>query len=205
VCFPPCVLWGVLSWPRILRGLGRAAQAIDAFNAANKWKKRGICMVPMRYSIQPGMTAGPPVTLGVSSDGSVDVHHTGIELGQGLSTKVAQMIAVTLGIPIAQVSLHAVTTDVTPNPRVTGGSSTSETQAEAARLACEEIKSRLAGLKRRLTDAECEAHPMGAWPAKPAGEAPSWGMICALANTSGTEGLPDSYGAAGFVPSVLCI
>ena len=46
---------------------------------------------------------------------------------------------------------------------------------------------------------------MGAWPAKPAGEAPSWGMICALANTNGFEGLPDSYGAAGFVPSCASI
>ena len=61
---------------------------VDAFNNANRWKKRGIAMSPMRYGLGHGHVAGSNCTINVhASDGSVEVFHSGQEMGQGLTTK----------------------------------------------------------------------------------------------------------------------
>ena len=68
--------------------------AVDAFNAANRWRKRGLCLMPTKYGItaQYRITA----TVQVHADGTVAVTHGGSEIGQGIHTKVAQVVASTL-------------------------------------------------------------------------------------------------------------
>ena len=65
--------------------------AVDAFNAANRWRKRGLCLMPTKYGItaQYRITA----TVQVHADGTVAVTHGGSEIGQGIHTKVAQAVA----------------------------------------------------------------------------------------------------------------
>ena len=145
--------------------------AVEEFNAANKWKKRGISMVPMRYGLSHGLNAGTTCLVSIhASDGTVDVHHGGTEIGQGLTTKIQQMVAVTLGCDFDKIFVHATNTAVLPNMGITGGSTTSETCCEAARIACEELNSRLARLKDKMTRESEDGKP------------PAFGPLVAAAN-----------------------
>lgn len=97
----------------------RRKAEIAAFNASSKWVKRGISMIPIRYSHSQGINGGTTCLVNIhGSDSSgpvVQVHHGGVEMGQGLSLKVQQMVAVTLGVPMASVFVHGTSTNVTPN------------------------------------------------------------------------------------------
>ena len=68
--------------------------AVQTFNTANRWKKRGLAMVPMRYDHNLGLWTGLKYNCLISvygADGSVSVSHNGIEMGQGINTKVTQL------------------------------------------------------------------------------------------------------------------
>lgn len=68
-----------------------------------------------------------PATVAIyQGDGSVAVTHGGIEMGQGINTKVAQVAAFTLGVPLESVIIRPSSTNAAPNAIVTGGSMTSE-------------------------------------------------------------------------------
>ncbi|CAN6203596.1 unnamed protein product [Urochloa humidicola] len=69
-------------------------ESIKKFNSSNKWKKRGISCVPLIFKAQP---RGAPGRVSVLNDGSVVVEVGGIEIGQGLWTKVQQATAFALG------------------------------------------------------------------------------------------------------------
>lgn len=98
---------------------------IDAFNAANRWRKRGIAIVPMQYWLEYFGQLNAIVSV-FAGDGTVSVTHGGIEMGQGMNTKVAQVTAFALGIPLEKVSVKPSTSLTSPNAIVTGGSMTSE-------------------------------------------------------------------------------
>lgn len=98
---------------------------VDDFNAANRWRKRGIAVVPMRYPLTYFGTH--TVFVGVyHSDGTVSVSHTGCECGQGINTKVSQVVARELGIPLDMVSVRTATNTMFPNAFLTGGSVASD-------------------------------------------------------------------------------
>ena len=59
-------------------------------------------------------------------DGSVSVAHNGIEMGQGINTKVAQCVAFELGIDVSMVKIKPVTNLTNPNGSITGGSAGTE-------------------------------------------------------------------------------
>lgn len=59
-------------------------------------------------------------------DGSVAVTVGGIEMGQGLNTKVAQTVALVLGVPMDKISIKPQNSLTAPNAICTGGSSGSE-------------------------------------------------------------------------------
>ena len=82
-------------------------------------------------------------------DGTVEVSIGGVELGQGINTKVAQVVAYTLGIPLEDVAIAITSTTKTPDNSNTGGSGTSECCARAAQVACEELNARLAPFKAK--------------------------------------------------------
>ena len=123
---------------------------VDEFNSTNRWKKRGIAMSPLRYGFGHGHVAGSNVTINVhASDGSVEVFHTGHEMGQGLTTKIALTISMGLNIPMELIYVHGTNTSVIPNDTVSGGSTTSEAVCRAADLACEELLKRLEPFKTK--------------------------------------------------------
>ncbi|HET6439189.1 MAG TPA: xanthine dehydrogenase molybdopterin binding subunit, partial [Anaeromyxobacter sp.] len=121
-------------------------EAIRAFNAESPVVKRGIALTPVKFGISFTTTflnqAGALVH--VYTDGSVHLNHGGVEMGQGLFVKVAQVVADELGLPLERVQLTATTTEKVPNTPATAASSGSDMNGKAAQAAARAIKSRLA-------------------------------------------------------------
>jgi xanthine dehydrogenase/oxidase len=72
----------------------------DSFNKSNRWRKRGVALTPVKYGIGwDGANYGVLVNIN-SGDGTVMISHSGIEMGQGIDTKVAQCAAEILKCPL---------------------------------------------------------------------------------------------------------
>ena len=80
----------------------------------------------------------------VYTDGSVLVNHGGTEMGQGLNTKVAQVVAHELGLPLHRVRCTATDTQKVANTSATAASTGSDLNGKAAQDAARQIKQRLA-------------------------------------------------------------
>jgi xanthine dehydrogenase large subunit len=121
-------------------------KACDAFNASHQFRKRGIGLVPVKYGI--GFTAtflnqGNALVY-VYTDGSVSVTHGGIEMGQGLYTKVEKIVAKTLGILDEQVTCESTNTKRIGCVASTAASTGTDLNGEAARLAASQIRETMA-------------------------------------------------------------
>ena len=120
--------------------------AISAWNAKNSILQRGIALTPVKFGISFTATlfnqAGALVH--VYTDGTVQVNHGGTEMGQGLNTKVAQIVADELGVPLAQVQVTASDTSKVPNASATAASSGTDLNGRAAQYAAQKVRSNLA-------------------------------------------------------------
>ena len=107
--------------------------------------KRGIALTPVKFGISFNAThfnqAGALVH--VYTDGSVLLNHGGTEMGQGLYTKVAQVVAEELQIDLARVRTSATDTSKVPNTSATAASSGTDLNGKAAQAAARTIKERL--------------------------------------------------------------
>uniref|UniRef100_A0A182R8Q6 FAD-binding PCMH-type domain-containing protein n=1 Tax=Anopheles funestus TaxID=62324 RepID=A0A182R8Q6_ANOFN len=130
-------------------------KTIDDFNAKNRWRKRGIAMVPMQYPLVHFGALHAQVSI-YAKDGTVSISHGGIEVGQGINTKAAQVAAFTLGIPLEKISIKPTTSMTSPNAAMTGGSMTSEVVCLAVIKACEILNTRLQPIKNELKNAPWE-------------------------------------------------
>eukprot|EP00095_Tigriopus_kingsejongensis_P005797 maker-scaffold88_size394946-snap-gene-2.26 protein:Tk05797 transcript:maker-scaffold88_size394946-snap-gene-2.26-mRNA-1 annotation:"hypothetical protein DAPPUDRAFT_313254" len=123
---------------------------IQEFNQSNHWKKRGMALVPVRYRHNYFGTKYHVHISIYAGDGTVAVSHGGIEMGQGINTKVAQVVARELDIPVDLIKVKPTCNLIAPNNSVTGGSMGSECCASAAELACKELKERMKKVKDSL-------------------------------------------------------
>ncbi|EDW38594.1 GL11937 [Drosophila persimilis] len=122
---------------------------IIAYNKENRWRKRGLGLAIMEY--QMGYFGQYPATVAIyHSDGTVVVSHGGIEMGQGMNTKISQVVAHSLGIPMQMVRIEASETINGANAMGTGGSVGSESLCYAVRKACATLNSRLEAVKEEL-------------------------------------------------------
>ena len=123
-------------------------EAIRAFNKGSECVKRGIALTPVKFGIAFTTTflnqAGALVHL--YTDGSVHLNHGGVEMGQGVLLKVAQVVADELGVPLERVIITPTTTDKVPNTSATAASSGADLNGKAAQVAARAIKERLRGL-----------------------------------------------------------
>ena len=121
-------------------------EAIAAWNAANPVLKRGLAITPVKFGISFTATlfnqAGALVH--VYTDGSVQVNHGGTEMGQGLHTKVAQIVADELGVPLHRVLVTASDTSKVPNASATAASSGTDLNGRAAQFAARNVRDNLA-------------------------------------------------------------
>ena len=121
-------------------------QDIEKWNTLNPWLQRGIAITPVKFGISFTATlfnqAGALVH--VYTDGSVQVNHGGTEMGQGLNTKIAQIVADELGIPFERVLSTASDTSKIPNASATAASAGTDLNGRAAQFAARQIRSNLA-------------------------------------------------------------
>ncbi|MFM7704249.1 MAG: molybdopterin cofactor-binding domain-containing protein, partial [Rubrivivax sp.] len=120
--------------------------AIAAWNAAHPLVKRGLALTPVKFGISFTAThfnqAGALVA--VYTDGSVRVNHGGTEMGQGLHTKVCQIVADEFGVPLAQVRISETDTAQVPNASATAASSGTDLNGRAAQFAARNVRDNLA-------------------------------------------------------------
>eukprot|EP01121_Diplochlamys_sp_Union-15-3_P019602 TRINITY_DN7426_c0_g1_i1.p1 TRINITY_DN7426_c0_g1~~TRINITY_DN7426_c0_g1_i1.p1 ORF type:complete len:483 (+),score=92.27 TRINITY_DN7426_c0_g1_i1:338-1786(+) len=126
--------------------------AVDAFNSQNKWRKKGISIVPCKFGVA-WQGVHHAAVVNIYPDGSVVVTHSGVEIGQGIHTKIAQATAYELGIPLSYISVTTTSTLSTPNTQATGGSVTSALCSKAVLMACSVLNQRLAPYKHLLNNA----------------------------------------------------
>ena len=120
--------------------------AIARWNEDQPFIKRGLALTPVMFGIS--FTASfmnqAGALLHVYQDGSVMINHAATEMGQGVYTKVAQVVAQEFGLDVSQVRITATDTSKVPNTSPTAASSGADLNGKAAQAAAREIKARLA-------------------------------------------------------------
>ena len=140
-----CILQDIV--PKLADSADYAARRaqIDAFNAGGGMIRRGIALTPVKFGISFNTTflnqAGALVH--VYNDGSVHLNHGGTEMGQGLNTKVAQIVAHEFQVGFETVKITATTTGKVPNTSATAASSGTDLNGMAAQAAARTIKGRM--------------------------------------------------------------
>ena len=133
--------------------------ALAACNAASPVLKRGIAFSPVKFGISFNVPflnqAGALVH--VYKDGSILVNHGGTEMGQGLNTKVAQVVANEFGVPLSRVRATATDTSKVANTSATAASTGSDLNGKAAEAAARTIRDRLAALAAKELGGETGA------------------------------------------------
>ncbi|WP_425997620.1 xanthine dehydrogenase molybdopterin binding subunit [Caulobacter sp. DWR1-3-2b1] len=139
---------------------------IDAFNATSPILKKGIALTPVKFGISFTTThlnqAGALIHL--YADGSILLNHGGTEMGQGLFTKVAQIVAEAFQVDVSRVKATSTVTDKVPNTSATAASSGTDLNGMAALNAANTIKARLvefAAKKWGCAEAEVVFTPQG--------------------------------------------
>ena len=120
-------------------------EEIRAFNAKSPVLKKGLALTPVKFGISFTATflnqAG--ALIHIYTDGSIHLNHGGTEMGQGLNTKVAQIVAEVLQVDISRIQITATNTDKVPNTSPTAASSGTDLNGKAAQNAAETLKLRL--------------------------------------------------------------
>ena len=120
--------------------------AIEDFNRASPVLKKGLALTPVKFGIAFNVThlnqAGALVHVYV--DGSILVNHGGTEMGQGINTKVMQVVAHELGVDLARVRATATNTSKVANTSATAASTGADLNGKAAQDAARKIRDRLA-------------------------------------------------------------
>ena len=132
---------------------------VDQFNGASRHVKRGLAITPVKFGISFTATffnqAGALVIL--YRDGSVQVNHGGTEMGQGLHTKIRQIAAESLGVPLKTVRVMSPRTDKVPNTSATAASAGTDLNGAAVADACRQLNERLAPYRELGFAQACEA------------------------------------------------
>lgn len=129
---------------------------VQDFNERNRWKKRGLRVALMSWA--SAVLGGFQVQLSVyHGDGTVAVRHGGVEVGQGVNTKVIQVVAYTLNIPMRKVKVKPNDLVSNPNCFTTGGSRTTEAVCFGVVKCCQLLLERLAPIREKQSELAWEA------------------------------------------------
>ena len=134
-------------WDQIVdyTNLKEKRKNIDDFNSKNKWKKRGMAITPTKFGIsfKERFLNQAGALVHIFTDGSVLLSHGGVEMGQGLHTKMIQIAANTLQTPIENIYIAETSTDKVANTSATAASASSDLNGMAVMQACQELSERL--------------------------------------------------------------
>ncbi|XP_044097196.1 aldehyde oxidase 4-like isoform X2 [Neovison vison] len=131
--------------------------AAEEFNKKNYWKKRGLAVIPMKFTVgfPVGYYSQAAALVHIYLDGSVLVTHGGCEMGQGLHTKIIQMASRELNIPQSYIHLSETSTVTVPNASFTAASMGTDINGKAVQNACQILMARLQPIIRK--------NPKGRW------------------------------------------
>ncbi|XP_020282076.1 xanthine dehydrogenase [Pseudomyrmex gracilis] len=118
---------------------------VERYNRKNRFRKKGLAIVPTKFGIAFTVLvlnqSGALVHIYI--DGSVLISHGGVEMGQGLHTKMIQVASRVLKVNPDKIHIVETATDKVPNTSATAASSGSDLNGMAVMNACEEIMKRL--------------------------------------------------------------
>eukprot|EP01111_Echinosteliopsis_oligospora_P011758 TRINITY_DN3944_c0_g2_i1.p1 TRINITY_DN3944_c0_g2~~TRINITY_DN3944_c0_g2_i1.p1 ORF type:complete len:1275 (-),score=347.02 TRINITY_DN3944_c0_g2_i1:75-3899(-) len=154
---------------------------ITKFNQENRWKKRGLSIQPLKYG-HSFLIAKHGSQISIFKDGSVVIATSGIEMGQGLNTRVAQTASHFLKIPLGMISVTLTATKDNPNSGISAGSSASSASCGATQAACDILNERLKPF--RASDPNI-----------------SWKALCEAAAEAGVQMTATGWWTRGLVPS----
>ncbi|KAK7104188.1 xanthine dehydrogenase/oxidase-like isoform X2 [Littorina saxatilis] len=120
-------------------------QKVDQFNSENRWRKRGLAILPTKFGLsftKLDMNQGGAL-VHIYTDGSVLVSHGGVEMGQGLHTKMIQIASRVLAVAPSRVLISENSTNTVPNTTPTAASMSSDIYGQAVKEACETLRERL--------------------------------------------------------------
>jgi len=169
--------------------------AIDAYNAASPVLKKGLALTPVKFGIAFNVThlnqAGALVHVYV--DGSILVNHGGTEMGQGVNTKVMQVVAHELGVDLARVRITATNTSKVANTSATAASTGADLNGKAAQDAARRIRERLAAFAAKQYGGNPEDVGFAADTVSVNGHAIPFGDLVAKAYLARTQLWSDGY------------
>uniref|UniRef100_A0A8C3GZU5 Aldehyde oxidase 1 n=1 Tax=Corvus moneduloides TaxID=1196302 RepID=A0A8C3GZU5_CORMO len=130
---------------------------INELNKENYWKKRGIAIVPMKFPFGLGTPylSQAAALVHIYTDGSVLLTHGGIEMGQGIHTKMIQVASRELNIPMSCIHFCETSTTTVPNACASVGSAGTDVNGMAVKDACQTLLKRLQPIIKK--------NPTGTW------------------------------------------
>jgi xanthine dehydrogenase large subunit len=146
----------VTAWDQVTRDadLERRRGDVAAYNERHPDTKRGLAITPVKFGISFNFTTFNQggALVHVYKDGSVLINHGGTEMGQGLHTKMLQVAATALGLPLERVRLAPTRTDKVPNTSATAASAGADLNGGAVKDACDQIMTRLVPVRAEHPD-----------------------------------------------------
>jgi xanthine dehydrogenase large subunit len=136
-------------------------KAVEEFNAANEFYKKGIALTPVKFGISftTSFLNQAGALVNIYKDGTLLVNHGGTEMGQGLNTKILQIAAAELGISFDKIKVNATNTSKVPNTSATAASAGTDLNGMAVKVAIDELKSRIAGVMASEFSKQKPANP----------------------------------------------
>jgi xanthine dehydrogenase/oxidase len=151
-----CYLKDVWDYAKEISDFEATRAGVDEFNRNNRWRKRGVALIPVKYGSGYNWTELEQAVATIvvnQADGSVVVHQGGVEIGQGLATQARQVASQVLGVPMSVVFIENVRTSVTPNPSSTGASTGTPYSCEVVKQTCQQLRARLTEFAHQMRDA----------------------------------------------------
>ncbi|KAJ8719955.1 hypothetical protein PYW07_011998 [Mythimna separata] len=128
---------------------------VNKFNADNRWKKRGLRFSFLRWTPVGGLNFYVNIAV-YRGDGSIAITHGGIEMGQGINTKAAQVAAYLLKIPIDKIIVKGNDTVIAPNNSLSGGSIVNQDVIVGVTRACQQLLDRLRPIREQMDNPSWE-------------------------------------------------
>ncbi|KAL2866591.1 putative xanthine dehydrogenase HxA [Aspergillus lucknowensis] len=130
-------------------------KSVEEYNRTHKWSKRGMAIIPTKFGIS--FTAlflnQAGALVHIYHDGSILVAHGGVEMGQGLHTKMVAIAAEALGVPQSDVFISETATNTVANTSSTAASASSDLNGYAIFNACEQLNERLRPYREKMPSA----------------------------------------------------
>ncbi|KAL5273476.1 XDH family protein [Megaselia abdita] len=127
---------------------------VEEFNSKHRYRKRGVAIVPCKYGVSfcASVAHQGGALVNVYQDGTVLLSHGGIEMGQGVHTKMIQVASRVLGLPLDMIHVSETATDKIPNTSPSAASLTSDINGPAVMEACKKIVDRIAPYKKQFPE-----------------------------------------------------